>query len=96
MARENLYDVTDRDGKVIKAMATRKDVADITGFSARTVDEKLFRLVQGQSVIMHDYNVRLIIEKRLESPVNHQVKTYLEDGKWDRVCEPFRRLRKGK
>lgn len=92
MAKSNLYDVYNPDGRIIKSGIQRNELAHLTGYSYRTVDEKTYGMVPGMKKNIGQYTVELVVTKRLQETNNFQVKAFLADGKWDRVCEPFRKL----
>lgn len=87
------FNVYDTEGYIIGAELSRYETAELIGCSHGTIDEKVFGMVKGQKVTINGFQVEYPL--KLQTPIPDNAKKLLL-AEWDKVCKPFRDLRRKK
>ena len=87
------YNIYGDDNRIIRANVQRSEIAKIIGFSEDYVGKQLEHIMRGQKEKIKEYTIECVLDRSTSVP-NTEAKKLL-DAEWDKVCEPFRRLRKG-
>lgn len=88
----NKYNIYGSDGRIVKANVDKTEIAGIIGQSADYVGRQLSNIMRGKKEKIKEYTIECILDRSSSVP-NTEAKKLL-DAEWDKVCKPFRDLRR--